>query len=251
MPTVPRHQPAAELGWPVVPEPSVVVYPESDGKPMAETPVHMDAMMDTILVLRDRFAEREDVYVAGNMMMYHVEGHANVSVSPDVFVAFGCARDEPRRVWKTWEEGKLADFVLEVTSKATRGTDEGSKRSLYQQLGVGEYWQFDPTGDYLDPFLKGHRLGARGIYEPVPLTTRPEGSLYGESKVLSLGLCIDDDRLRMVDPGTGEFLLTHSESVAALAAERRRLAEKDRIIAEERRAREAAETELEALRRLR
>ena len=61
-----------------------------------------------------------------------------------------------------WEEGKGPDWVLEVTSWSTRQVDQGRKRDLYARLGVSEYWQYDPTGDYLDPPLQGLVLADGG-----------------------------------------------------------------------------------------
>lgn len=239
----------------------VLEYPESDGRPMAETPIHMKAMNDAIMPLDEHYAERDDVYVGGNMMMYYVEHSPGMSVSADVFVAFGPSREPLRRVWKTWEEGKLADFVLEVTSKSTRGDDEERKRDIYRRLGVTEYWQFDPTGDYLEPVLKGRRLNATGAYRPIRLTTAPDGTLRGQSKVLGLHLCLDGSRLRLFDPVTSAFLPTNhdkyliikdreralAERDGAIEEKDRAIEERDRAIAQERRAREAAETELEQL----
>lgn len=61
-----------------------------------------------------------------------------------------------------WAEGGRApDFVLEITSKATQAVDEGRKRRLYRELGIGEYWQYDPTGDYLDPALKAELAASK------------------------------------------------------------------------------------------
>ena len=226
---------------------SPVEYPESDGKPMAETEVHLRVMYDVLTSLWDRYGSRADVYVGGNLMMYYVENSPNISVSPDVFVAFGPSREPRRRVWKTWEEGKFADFVLEVTSESTRGEDERRKRDIYRRLGVTEYWQFDPTGDYLNPRLKGRRLNARRAYRPIPLTTEVDGALRGESKVLALHLYLDSEGcLRLYDPATGEFLPTHNDTRHELAEERRRHAEERRRHAEERRALLA---EIEALKR--
>ena len=144
------------------PSPATVEYPESDGKPMAETPRHWHATVDATQPLKDRYRHRADVFVGSDLMMYYEEGRPRTYVSPDVFVAFGVPSEPPRNVWKTWDEGKLADFVVEVTSKSTQGEDEHYKRELYQRLGVQEYWQFDPTGDYLDPILKCQRLDSKG-----------------------------------------------------------------------------------------
>ncbi len=235
MPTAPQPLPAPAHGRPASPQPTSVEYPESDGRPMAETDLHRRVILDVSTALESRYRSRADVYVGGDLMMYYVEGNRKLSISPDVFVAFGPSPEPPRRVWKTWEEGKLADFALEVTSKGTRARDGGRKRRLCEHLEVTEYWRFDPTGEYHDPVLQGHRLNAGGTYEPVPLATTAEGMLCGESKVLALRLCAHDNLLRLFDPRTCNFLQTNKEKDAALA--------------EERRAREAAEAEVEQLKR--
>ena len=75
----------------------VVEYPSSDGQPMAETPVHRDAMIDAIRdPLQRHFAKRSDVYVSGDMLMYYEEGNPRKCVAPDVFVVLGANRDEDR-----------------------------------------------------------------------------------------------------------------------------------------------------------
>ena len=242
MPPTPHPVPVRRLPLPAAPpRPAPVVdYPDVDGEPM--TPEHRLATTDCTQPLEDRYAPRADVYVGSNMTMYCLEGNDELSVSPDVFVAFGPARDKPRRVWLAWEEGKLADFVLEVASKGTYRKDEGRKRRIYERHGVTEYWQFDPTGDYLDPVLQGRRLNASGSYELLPLASTSEGLLYGESRVLGLHPCLDGHRLRLFDPATGEFLATNRDKDETIA-------ERDRALAEERRARKALEAELEVLKR--
>lgn len=69
-----------------------VVYPESDGKPMAETEYHRDIMIDFIQMLKHYFRDVDDVHVSGNLLMYYEEGNPRKSVSPDVFVAFGSVK---------------------------------------------------------------------------------------------------------------------------------------------------------------
>lgn len=69
-----------------------------------------------------------------------------------------------RRTYKIWVEGKAPDVVIETTSRRTRRKDIEEKPSLYAQLGVKEYFLFDPHGEYLDPPLQGHRL-VRGEYQ--------------------------------------------------------------------------------------
>ena len=231
-------QPARRRAPPVprprrVPVP--VEYPESDGKPMAESIIHLRVAIDVITPLQDRYRGRLDAFVGGNLMMYYEEGNPRRSVSPDVFVTLGVPSEPPRPIWKVWEEGKLADFVLEVTSKTTRGNDEGPKKRLYQRLEVSEYWQFDPTGDYLDPKLKGQQLGPDGQYAPIALEEFETG-LLGHSAVLDLELRLEDDRLRFFDPEAGEYLLTSAEKSLAIAElDRDRLAAERRVAELERR----------------
>ena len=110
--------------------PRIVEYPSSDGQPMAETPVHRDAMIDAIRVLSRHFARRPDVYVSGDMLMYYEEGNPRKCVAPDVFVVVGADRDEDRDTYLLWREPKAPDFVLEVTSKSTRKNDQPSTRCM-------------------------------------------------------------------------------------------------------------------------
>lgn len=208
-----------------------VEYPESDGKPMSESTIHWEATVDGAQPLKIRYGERPDAFVGSDLLMYYEEGNPNKSVAPDVFVTFGVPRDPPRPKWLVWEEGALADFVLEVTSKTTRAMDEGSKKELYATLGVREYWQYDPTGDYLNPNLKGHRLGPDGRYRQFDLKTRGN-LLCGWSDVLELELHLDRERLRYFDPEQGAYLTTNKEKEEVIREQRSALLKKDDIIAQ-------------------
>ena len=205
-------------------------YPESDGKPMAETPIHWHATYDTTYPLHWFFEERSDVYVGSDMMMYYVEGDLRRSVVPDVWVAFGVPKLPERRTWLIWLEGKGPDFVLEITSKSTKREDEVRKKKLYEELGVKEYWQFDPTGDYLDPILKGRELGPDRKYRDLVLEER-EGVLR-QSSLLGLELCLEGERLFFFDPVRNVRLLTPRELGAAIQkaeeAKQKVRAERDR-----------------------
>ncbi len=123
-----------------------------------------------------------------------------------------------RRSYKTWEENnKTPDFVLEITSKATRTKDQGAKKGIYAFLGVREYYQYDPTGDYLIPQLQGLRL-VDGNYFPVATTNLPDGTVSLSSEVLGLELRIQSGEMRFYDPATGQTLLSYEEQAAARQA---------------------------------
>ena len=93
--------------------------------------------------------------------------------------------------------------MLEVTSRRTWQEDQGRKRELYRTLGVAEYWQYNPTGDYLQPRLQGLHLVA-GEYRRMAARESAEDGLSISSSVLGLELWISERGLRFHDPATGE-----------------------------------------------
>ncbi len=134
-----------------------ISYPESDGKPMGETDRHRSAMVRHIEILSRYFASQQ-VYVTGVLLLYYEEGDPRKFIVPDAFVAKGLASGE-RRIYKIWTEGKAPDVVIETTSRKTRKKEVTIKPALYAQLGIPEYFVFDPERDYLHPPLQGYRLG--------------------------------------------------------------------------------------------
>lgn len=168
----PRRQPA-------------VIYPEGDGKPMAETGPHVLLIALALVSLRYWFRSREEAYVGANMFLYYVEGRPDRCVAPDLFVVRGVSSQQ-RRSFKLWEEKQAPQVVIEFTSAKTHKEDVEKKRSIYAQIGVSEYFLFDPYGRDIDPLLQGYRLGDRG-YEPLAAETlsppaangTPENELQG------------------------------------------------------------------------
>ncbi|MBI3270311.1 MAG: Uma2 family endonuclease [Planctomycetes bacterium] len=257
-----KHAPAA---------PSLY-YPESDGRPMAESDPHRDAMVALIHCLRCWFAHLAKVYVTGNLFLYYEEGDLSAVVAPDVMVVKG-ADSHARTTYKLWEEGRIPCVVIEVTSRRTKAEDLRLKLGIYRDvLKVQEYWLFDPTGTLLRPRLKGYDL-IQNEYREIAIQ---EGR--GLSRELGLLLVEEGELLRLVDPATGKALLTPMEAEAAridaelraaAAEQARAAAEQARAAAEQARAaaeqaqaaaearaqaegkaRARAEAELERLRRL-
>jgi Uma2 family endonuclease len=187
---------------------ATIEYPDEDGKPMAEGDIQCEYLIYGRSALRTHFQRRSDVYVAGNLFIYYEQGRPDAVVAPDVFVVFGVDSGD-RRSYKTWEENdKTPSFVLEVTSKTTRSQDQGAKKGIYAFLGVQEYFQYDPTGDYLQPVLQGLRLSEGNYFAIEP---RSENPLCLYSEVLQLDLRIEAGQLRFYDPATGKKLLAHIE----------------------------------------
>jgi Uma2 family endonuclease len=104
-----------------------IEYPDSDGKPMAESSDHARVMRYLIQALHDHLVEEQDVFAWGNMLLYYEEGKLS-RVAPDLFVVRGVPNKvEDRDVYLLWREGKAPCFVLEVTSAETREEDEWKK----------------------------------------------------------------------------------------------------------------------------
>lgn len=211
---------------------SRIIYPESDGKPIGETDTHRNLIFTLIYALQN-WLHSKVAYVAGNLFVYYEQGNPASVVCPDVFIALGIPQQD-RRTYKTWEHGgKTPDVVVELTSTGTRYEDLGNKRVLYAELGVQEYYIFDPLGEYLNPQLRAYQLVGG---ELIPIA----GSRIF-SKLLNLELRVIGNQLRFASITTGELLATPAEDHVARQQEanaRQRETE----------ARRAAEAEIEQLR---
>ena len=192
-------------------------YPSSDGEPMAETDEQYTAMTYAVSALRVRYRDREDVYIAGDMLVYYRMNCNNIRVAPDVFVVFGATGSHRRDTWLVWREGKVPDFVMEIASPGTWRRDVGIKRQIYAMLGVKEYIRVDPTGQCFTPALEIDYLDGRA-YRRQPVSEDEAGILRGYSVLLGLEICVLPGlELRLYDPATGQWLRSHQETEDVLA----------------------------------
>ena len=223
---------------PYAPTETADLYPESDGKPMAETDMHAVAIIDLRQRFDGFFADNPDTYVSGTLMMYDIEGPGRTAVSPDILVSFGIGK-KLRRTYKVWEEGKPPDFVMEFSSKGTFRNDLGHKKAHYASMGIPEYFLCDIDRRYLPTPLMGFRL-KDGTYERIP------ENIDGSVSSLTLGVSFHllDEGLAVYDEATGHWLQTPAEAAEA-AAQR---AEQEAAARErETAAREQAEAEVSRL----
>ena len=224
-----------------------IEYPE--GHWIAQSVAHGVAVRQAAAALDLHFAEREDVLVAMELVIYYQRGQAAAKLQPDVQVVLGVPRAVKRGSYKIWQEGKAADFVLEVASPSTTRNDAEHKAREYARIGVREYWRLDPDGALMSSPLEGYVAsgGGYGRVEPVAGTGR-----HLWSDVLGLDLRAERQAgatvLVFCDPVTGEEF---DGGLAAAdqrrrAAEARARAEAKRASAEAKRA-SAAEERMRAL----
>lgn len=174
-------------------------YPCGDGQPVAETFDHMYAILITIEVLR-LYLQHEQACILGNQFLYYEEGSSTKRCAPDVMVIFGVAPGS-RDNYKIWEEGQIPRVAFEITSPSTKREDEGFKKKLYAEIGISEYWQFDPKGQWIKEKLRGFRL-VEGQYEPI---------VTGQSLGLGLRLEVDGTLISFYRLDNDKKLLIPSE----------------------------------------
>ncbi|HMS41047.1 MAG TPA: Uma2 family endonuclease [Pyrinomonadaceae bacterium] len=180
-----------------------IFYPESDGKPMAETDVHITLIADLLKILRNFFGQTNDVKVLADIMFYYEEGNLQKSVAPDLMVVRGVGKHS-RRTFKLWEE-KTPDVIFEISSRGTWKEDLQKKYFLYQELGVKEYYIFDPEYDYLENGLIAYHLKDSEFQEVEVI----KNGIF--SPALNLEIVDTGETLRLFNPETRSFLPTMEE----------------------------------------
>ncbi|MGK7958820.1 MAG: Uma2 family endonuclease [Crocosphaera sp.] len=192
-----------------------IIYPSSDGEPVAETYIHLYAILTTLEVLK-QYLSGQQATVLANQFMYYSQGLPRMRVAPDVMVIFNV---EPggRDNYKIWEEKEVPQVIFEMTSPGTKSQDQEFKKTLYEQLGVKEYWLFDPKGEWISEQLKGYRL-RNNVYEIIEDYV---------SEPLQLQLKVEGELIAFYRKDTGEKLLIPEELATALKEKESELQQKE------------------------
>ena len=221
--------------------PPPVRYPESDGKPMAENTLQFRWIVTIKEGLDALFRDRPDVFVAGDLLWYPVEGNNKIRMAPDALVAFGRPKGY-RGSYQQWKEGGIApQAVFEVLSPGNYPLEMAGKRVFYQQHGVQEYVVYDPDRGTLDVWQRdgarlvavsqphgwtSPRLGVRLDLEGVDLVlTGPDGRPFHSYPELF------EDRER--EHARAEQERARAEQADARAEQQRLQAEQERLRAEQ------------------
>ncbi len=165
-----------------------IVYPETDGLPMAENTIQFQWIFKLFLGIEKQFRTNDNVFVAGDLFWYPVEGDTDIRTAPDIMVAFGRPKGH-RSFYLQWEEGGIApQVVIEVRSPGNTNAHMNDLFDFYQTYGVEEYYVYDPgrailtgwqsrrTGLSSIPELNGWKSPRLGIRFD---TSGPELEVYG------------------------------------------------------------------------
>lgn len=177
-----------------------IVYPDSDGQPMAENETQFEQIVRLVHQLKIRFRDRDDVHIGADLLWYPVEGRPDISRAPDVFVVPGRPQLPPRPSWLQWQEDDVPmRHVIEILSPKNTATEMMDKRRFYDRHGVEEYLVFDPDTGSLDVHVRTD-LGLVPVNVELPWTSavlegcryRVDTGIPGDPDAFDLVLCDPD-----------------------------------------------------------
>lgn len=132
-----------------------IIYPESDGKPMADNTKQFRWIVVIQQNLEWLYANDPNVFVAGDLLWYPVEGKPKIVTAPDVMVIFGRPKGD-RGSYQQWKEDGIApQVVFEILSPGNTQTEMQKKLLFYERHGVNEYYIYDPDANDLAVWLRG------------------------------------------------------------------------------------------------
>ena len=130
-----------------------LLYPESDGKPLADNTIQFHLIMKIQGGIDALFANNPDVFVAGELLWYPIKGSSK-SQAPDVMVVFGRPKGHRRSYIQCQEENVAPQVVFEILSKSNTQKEMADKLQFYQCHGVEEYYLYDPDKNNLQGWLR-------------------------------------------------------------------------------------------------
>lgn len=191
-----------------------IIYPDSDGQPMSDNTKQFRWITVIHHNLEWLFAKDENVFVAGDLLWYPVEGNNQLCQAPDVMVVFGAKKGD-RGSYMQWREGDIAPQVaFEILSPSNTLTKMNRKQVFYNRYGVEEYYLYDPDKNDLSGWLRGEegldvienmadwispRLGIRfDLSQEVLQLFRPDGVRFTSYSEISQQLSETSQQLETV-----------------------------------------------------
>jgi Uma2 family endonuclease len=131
-----------------------IIYPDSDGQPMSDNTEQFYWIVTIKENLEILFASQANVFIAGDLLWYPLQGDDKIRQAPDVMVAFGRPKGK-RGSYKQWQEENIApQIVFEILSPGNRLKEMAKKFSFYERYGVEEYYIYDPEKVDLNGWLR-------------------------------------------------------------------------------------------------
>ncbi len=190
-----------------------IEYPASDGQPMADNTKQFEWIVYIKKGLDLLFEANEQVFVAGDLLWYPVEGNNKIRQAPDVMVVLGRPKGHRSSYIQHREDGVVPQVVFEIISPGNTVIEMNRKFQFYERYGINEYYLYDPEQQVLGGFVRQgnyleHIPDVQGWVSPAL------GIRFEQNEVGNLVLY----------RSTGEPFMTYEE-IAALAAKAQERAE--------------------------
>jgi len=226
----PRNEPSGDEK-----RPAEIVYPDSDGEPIADN----TKQFRWIVTLKENLDARLPDFVAGAHLWYPVEGRPDIRIGPDVMVCPGRPKGD-RGSYRQWvEAGVPPKVVFEVLSPGNTLREMVRKGAFYTQYGVDEIIFVDP---------ESHNGWAR-VRGPSGVVDEVDTIVGWTSPFLGIRFAQEDGELVVYGPEGARFLTWAEHAAQSRIAVERAEAEAQRAEAEAQRAEaEAQRAEAEAQR---
>jgi Uma2 family endonuclease len=178
---------------------SEVIYPDSDGKPMADNTKQFRWIVTIKENLEWLFADDPNVFIAGDLLWYPVEENNKTCQAPDVMVVFGRPKGD-RGSYKQWQEENIPpQVVFEILSPGNTRAEMNRKLLFYDRFGVEEYYLYDPDQNNLSGWLRTE--GFLDVIEPIDQWVSPR---------LKIRFDLSSPQLQIFYPDGKQFL-TYTE----------------------------------------
>ena len=131
-----------------------IEYPESDGLPMADNTLQYRWIVTIQGGIDALYQDDPNIFVAGDLLWYPVEGNNKIRVAPDVMVAFKRPKGD-RGSYLQWKENNITpQVVFEILSPGNSLSEMAKKWEFYNYYGVEEYYLYDPKKNNLKGWIR-------------------------------------------------------------------------------------------------
>jgi Uma2 family endonuclease len=207
---------------------STPFYPESDGQMMADNTKQFRWIVTIKENLEWLFAKNPEVFVAGDLLWYPVEGEPKIRIAPDVLIVFGRAKGD-RGSYQQWQEVNIApQVVFEILSPGNRLQEMLGKLKFYDRYGVEEYYIYDPDRNELTGLVRSESEKELEVIDPIANWTSPR---------LGIRFDISEEELQIERPD-GERFASYVEIAQQAQQERQRADKAESLLEQERKEKE-------------
>ncbi|MBX7211123.1 MAG: Uma2 family endonuclease [Verrucomicrobiaceae bacterium] len=192
-----------------------IIYPVDNGEPLSNDTEHLRWITFVKNGLEDWFADRDDVFIAADLLWYPIEGRPDISKAPDVMVVLDHPAG-PRSSYMQWEEkGRAPQVVFEFLSKSNTAGEMMDKLDFYSDLGCDEFYTYDYQRGVFSAFQR--RSEQDGLSK-----VKPQADGTWKSPLLGMTFGLSADGRLWVRRPDGKLMETQREIARRAEAEAKR-----------------------------